>query len=57
MSASSAPVNPLVRPKRRPVYLQDYEVDFPRLHKSASPVSMREQTVDSSDDDYTSSRI
>ncbi len=57
MSASSAPVNPSVRPKRRPVYLQDYEVDFPRLHKSASPVSMKEQTVDSSDDDYTSSRI
>ncbi|XP_039529707.1 uncharacterized protein LOC120480545 [Pimephales promelas] len=58
MSASSTPVNPSVRPKRRPAYLQDYEVDFPRFHRSALPVSIREAAVESSDDDdYSPSRI
>ncbi|XP_048019060.1 uncharacterized protein LOC125250490 [Megalobrama amblycephala] len=57
MSASSAPVNPSVRPKRRPAYLQDYEVDIPSLHKSSSPVNTRQQAVESSDDDYSSSHI
>lgn len=34
-----------------------YEVDFLSLHKSASSVSTREQAVESSDDDYSSSHI
>ncbi|KAF4114122.1 hypothetical protein G5714_004345 [Onychostoma macrolepis] len=56
MSASSEPVNPSVHPKRRPAYLQDYEVDLQSFRKSASPVSMREQPVESSDD-YSSSQV
>ncbi|XP_052443419.1 uncharacterized protein LOC127985458 [Carassius gibelio] len=54
MSASSETVNPSVRTKRRPAYLQDYEVDFQSFHKTVLPVSTREQPVESSDDDYSS---
>ncbi|XP_016138710.1 uncharacterized protein [Sinocyclocheilus grahami] len=57
MSVSSEPVNPSVRPKRRPAYLQDYEVGLQSFRKSASPVSTREQPVESSDDDYSSSQF
>ncbi|KAF4096109.1 hypothetical protein G5714_023712 [Onychostoma macrolepis] len=52
MSASSEPVNPSVLPKHRPAYLQDYEVDLQSFRKSVSP---REQPVESSDEDYSSS--
>lgn len=57
MSASSETVNPSVRPKRRPAYLQDYEVDLQSFHKTVLPVSTREQPVESSDDDYSSPQV
>ncbi|XP_073725195.1 uncharacterized protein [Misgurnus anguillicaudatus] len=57
MSAHSKPGNPAVRPKRRPAYLQDYEVDFLSSCKSMPSSSQREQAVESSDDDNSSSHI
>ncbi|RXN33659.1 guanine nucleotide-binding subunit alpha-12 isoform X2 [Labeo rohita] len=57
MSASSEPINHSVCPKRHPAYLQDYEVDLQSFRISVSPVVTREQAVESSDDDFSSSQV
>ncbi|KAL1266975.1 hypothetical protein QQF64_002650 [Cirrhinus molitorella] len=52
MSTHSESGTSAARPKRRPAYLQDYEVDFQRPRRSVPPVSQRNQAVESTDDNF-----